>query len=244
VFDYISVNRIKDVVFLSGDIHSSWASDLPASDSTYVPATGAGSVATEFIGASVTTSSFIPATPAVVIAANPQLKYVELTRHGFLLLDVNNTRTQGDYIHVSNTNTRTYTTTDDAQWVNLDNERHLRAGSAPLNPASGHNPPLVSPFPSTVGVPMVANNELVVLACYPNPTHNELTLQYNLAVASNLNLALTDVTGKIVWQQTTIVQQPGVHNSALNTSGLPAGTYVLTLHSSRGYYGISVIIGN
>src|ERR1700710_2878139 len=101
------LQNIHDIVFITGDIHSSWANDLPHPDSS---STGHGSVATEFIGTSVTST----ATPfnipqAIFQLADPWLKYIELTKRDYILMDINKHRVQGDFMHVSTVASRTYT---------------------------------------------------------------------------------------------------------------------------------------
>lgn len=95
LFQAITDGNIPDVVFLTGDIHSSWAADLPV-DAAYPNGPTAG---TEFVVPSVTSSSVgevlrsPPRTAAVsaeqaVSAANHHLRYVELDSHGYGLLDL------------------------------------------------------------------------------------------------------------------------------------------------------------
>ncbi len=234
VFDHISRNDIRDVVFLSGDIHSSWASDLVSSDSTYVASTGAGSVATEFIGSAVTSPSFLPVTPSAITSADPYFKYIEATKRGYLLFDINKTRVQGDFIHASTVASRTYSMTDDAQWVNVHNERHLRTGAGVLGSTNGHNPPLVSPFPIVSAVPDV--NNVVMFACYPNPATNEINVQFYLAQSGKLTATLTDVRGRVVYTCNTAVLASGVNNYTFNINNLDAGTYILTLGNEQGSF--------
>ena len=235
VFNYISQNNIKDVVFLSGDIHSSWADDLPGADSTYVSSTGAGSVATEFIGSSITSSANAPATPGTIMTADPWFKYIDFSLRGYLLFDVNKTRAQGDYIHVNSISSRTYTTSDDAQWVNLNGERHLRTGSAPLGVNPG-NPPLVSPFPVAVNVPVVKNAGMIVLNCYPNPATSVVNIQFYNEEHTDLSLEVSDLSGKMVYHGHTGDLSAGVHNYSLQIGDLPNGNYLLSLHDRNNQY--------
>ena len=58
LFDCLEQDRIADVAVLTGDIHSSWALDLPRSPlSGYDHATGNGSLAVEIITPAVTVVS-------------------------------------------------------------------------------------------------------------------------------------------------------------------------------------------
>ena len=102
-----------DVVVLTGDIHSSWATDLPA-DRT---ASGYRPSGVEFVCPSVTSDGFyelvrasLPAgTPTAAVlaatagvmgavtAANPWVRYLDGIGHGYTLVDVTPARVQADY---------------------------------------------------------------------------------------------------------------------------------------------------
>jgi alkaline phosphatase D len=84
VYNHILVNNIQDVVVLTGDIHSSWANDLPSS--TYNSSTGSGSVGAEFVTPSITSPGLnIPGGATAIMAANSHIKYADLSRHGFII---------------------------------------------------------------------------------------------------------------------------------------------------------------
>lgn len=109
LFEAITVDEVDNVVFLTGDIHSSWAADLPvtAADPNG-PSAGA-----EFVVPSVTSASIgdllaaPPRTTAVsvetaIATVNPHLRYVELESHGYGVLDVTRERTQMDWFYLEN----------------------------------------------------------------------------------------------------------------------------------------------
>lgn len=93
---------VSDVVILAGDLHSSWAADLTQDPNNpvvaaggYDPATGSGSRAVEFVGASI--SSFLlpdptGSTTALLRSQNPHFKYIDFNHHGYMLLDVTRER--------------------------------------------------------------------------------------------------------------------------------------------------------
>ncbi len=106
---------VDNVVMLTGDLHSSWAADLtqdPNNPDTatggYDPATGAGSRAVEFVATSVTSPLVVdPVIPeSAVKLINPHFKYIELTRRGYMLLDVDATRVVGEWWYVDTIETR------------------------------------------------------------------------------------------------------------------------------------------
>lgn len=99
--------QVDNVVVLTGDIHSSWAADLipnPYSPASYDKASGAGSLGVEFVGTSVTSPGIDTDTTGAIAGAirayNPHFKYVQLTRRGYLLMDVNRDRVVGEWWYV------------------------------------------------------------------------------------------------------------------------------------------------
>ncbi|MFP5298103.1 MAG: alkaline phosphatase D family protein [Actinomycetota bacterium] len=109
LIDHFAGNSIDNVAFLTGDIHTSWASDVPLDKTTYGTVTG--SVCTEFVCPSVTSDnldeiagtpyrSSIPAEEAIK-ANNRWVKHVELDSHGYSLVDLNPERLQVDFHYIS-----------------------------------------------------------------------------------------------------------------------------------------------
>lgn len=94
---------IDDLVILTGDAHSSWAFDLaedPFDPEGYDPGTGRGSLAVEFVTPSVSSpSTFVPGEEDPDML--PHLKFMDLLRHGYLLVDVTPERVQAEWYHVS-----------------------------------------------------------------------------------------------------------------------------------------------
>jgi alkaline phosphatase D len=102
---------VRDTVFLTGDIHSSWASDVPRDAGLYPLLSK--SVATEFVCTSVTSDNFDeilgvpPRTTSIVLetavqALNRHIKYCELDSHGASVLEVTPSGTQMDWYYLAN----------------------------------------------------------------------------------------------------------------------------------------------
>jgi alkaline phosphatase D len=95
-----SVPAIGNAVVLTGDIHSSWGAELvrePTSASDYE------SLGVELVATSVTSPGFDDPDGQVsagLRALNSHLKYVELTRRGYLLLDITPARVSGEWWYV------------------------------------------------------------------------------------------------------------------------------------------------
>ena len=97
VISHLRDHGVTDTVFLTGDIHSGWACDIPADPLTY-PTTGT-SVATELVCTSVTSDNLDdilgvpPRTASLAVetafrTANPHVKYLDFDSHGFSVLEV------------------------------------------------------------------------------------------------------------------------------------------------------------
>lgn len=65
------------------------------------------------------------------------------------------------------------------------------------------------------------NNEFVA---YPNPTHNQVTIQYNIANSDNVTIKLWDVLGRALG---TILDNaarlPGIQTENISMASLPSG---------------------
>ena len=242
VFDYIMQQNIHDVVFVTGDIHSSWANDLPHPDSTYNSSTGHGSVATEFIGTSITsTATAITLPQSVIQLGNPHIKYCEFTMRGYLLFDVNKQRVQGDFIHMSTTASRTYTASDDQQWVNLNGNRFLGQAAGVLPPRNT-NPPFAPWAPEIfAGINQVKSNNMVIVTCFPNPSQNEVAVQFYLYQPSKVELNVYDVTGKQLIHNIDQQSQIGLYSTKVYLDGLVTGTYLLTISDGTNTYAKKIV---
>ena len=106
VLAHIKNRGVRDTVFLTGDIHSAWACDLPTDPGSY-PAVDT-SVAVEFVCTSVTSNNLkdITGSPARttsipveegIKSTNRHVKYLNFDDHGFSVLDITSARTQMDY---------------------------------------------------------------------------------------------------------------------------------------------------
>jgi alkaline phosphatase D len=101
---------VDNCVVLTGDIHSSWACDLTQDPNNAVAAaggyngvTGEGSVAVEFVGTSITSPGVNDpngSTAAFLRSVNPHIKYVDLNRRGYMLMDVTRERAVAEYWYV------------------------------------------------------------------------------------------------------------------------------------------------
>jgi alkaline phosphatase D len=105
VFDLLESLQVPNPVVLTGDIHTSWCMDLsrdPANPLVYNPINGSGSLGVEFVCTSITSpgldalNDFTP----LLRLVNPHMKYVDLARKGYLLLDISPERLVGEHWYV------------------------------------------------------------------------------------------------------------------------------------------------
>jgi alkaline phosphatase D len=101
VFDMAAGARVKHLMVLTGDVHSSWAYDLardPFTAARYDPTTGRGAVGTEIVTPAVTSpNGLTPDRVAALQAARPHLKYVTGRYRGYVVLDITRERLQADW---------------------------------------------------------------------------------------------------------------------------------------------------
>lgn len=107
VFDAVERARVPNFVVLTGDVHSSWAYDLPKRPyDAYDATTGRGSLGVEIVGTSVTSPSNVGSGPegekqlAEIRAVRPHLRYVDGRYRGYVILDLTRDRLQADYFAV------------------------------------------------------------------------------------------------------------------------------------------------
>jgi phosphodiesterase/alkaline phosphatase D-like protein len=132
------LGRTSNVAVLSGDIHSSWAAELP--------------VGAELVTPSVTSDDFartvLPHVPGAAVVAealfrwqNPHLRMGHLRGHGYVVLDVTPGRIQADWWHVATVRRRQPAERWIGGWVLADGALGLTPAEAPTpvirQPAAG-----------------------------------------------------------------------------------------------------------
>jgi hypothetical protein len=180
VIDFITKEKIDNVVVLTGDFHSSFAFDVapnpsvfsvPGKKPAYDPVTGKGSVAVEFATPSISSANFdenlspqqsalfealfnkpLPpqAGPFAGVNPNPHMKYVDLDRHGYFILDITPEKAQADWFFVDDVLKPTNGETFDAGFYTQAGRNHLQ--KAPAASAAKADVPAPAPGrPTTAG---------------------------------------------------------------------------------------------
>lgn len=106
LFDAISENSVKDIVVVTGDIHSSWANELTYNSNDadlYNPETGQGILGVEFVTPAVSSrgaAELAGSLRDLVFARNPHIKYLEATKNGYINVVFQADRMQGHFWHL------------------------------------------------------------------------------------------------------------------------------------------------
>jgi alkaline phosphatase D len=148
VFDMVERLKIGSFAVLTGDVHSSWAYDLPRRPfDDYDPGTGRGSLGVEFAGTSVTSPSNLGAGPdgekllATVKAARPHLHYADGRYRGYYILDVTRERLQADFFAMKSIVDRTAEERFVTGFAAPAGRMHLAAQASPApSPATAPDP--------------------------------------------------------------------------------------------------------
>lgn len=123
IFDALEADSIRNVIVLTGDIHTAWAMDLtrnPHDHKLYERRTGKGVVGAEFVVHSITSGNLdtrvgraagnLARLFAQAKGRNPHIRYVNLIDHGYMLLDLSATDAKATWIHLQSKNFKTLKT--------------------------------------------------------------------------------------------------------------------------------------
>ncbi|MFY7669267.1 MAG: alkaline phosphatase D family protein [Crocinitomicaceae bacterium] len=225
IYDHLTQNNINNFVVATGDIHTSWAINLE---------NGNTPVGVEFVTPSVTSPGVPLNVGGLLSFENPHLKYVELTKKGFVILDVSTAKVQGDWYYV--------TTIDQQNLANTCQKSYYsNAGNNTLvstnTPSVGHGPfsiPLSEPCSRFASI---EENELSsIIGVYPNPSDQLLYIQTNGKLNSEDNWKLISSQGsKILIKPISVMaDQNNVVVHVFDVSMFAQGQYELIDLSSKG----------
>lgn len=227
VFNHILNHNIKNVVAITGDIHSSWANDLPTA--SYNGTTGSGSAGVEFVGPSVTSPGLsIPLGAAAIQASNSHIKYADLSQHGFMILDINATRTQCDwyYINTIDQPSNSYTHAKSMYVNHL--ERFLRTTNSASMPRSSVYGNLAPICPRVINISTSlssASSPIRLLNVFPNPAQKELVISFLGQQASTGKVVIYNTTGQNVFDLNFNDQDIYNNQLQINVNNLATGLY-------------------
>ncbi len=111
LLDFLHKQQIKDIIFITGDTHCSWAFEVPYDMSLYKDGR-TPPLAVEFGATSISSANYdeyrsldtVRMVEQLYLAPhlNPHLKYVNLSEHGYFLLELNSSQAHGSWYFVDN----------------------------------------------------------------------------------------------------------------------------------------------
>ena len=249
IIQFLEDENIDNTVILTGDFHTSLAVDVslkPVGENpTYNPETGEGSLAVEFATPSISSPNFDEFFGEAVAGAlesclntslcvpnpNPHLKFLDVDRHGYYILDVQPEEVQADYYLMESILIPDANENFEGGWVSVDGGNHLNPRTTP-SPAKA-----VQDIPAPPDPPMTTNieaenvlaNDLVILSLYPNPTSDVCLVNYVLSSPQNLQIQLLDLQGRVVREVLKEKQSAGNYTLSLELKGLESGVYFLQM---------------
>lgn len=228
LYQLIQNNHINNLVVLTGDIHTSWANDLPLPNYN----NGANSVGVEFVGTSITSQNLLnlPGALSLIQGMNPHIKWADLAAHGYMVLDINRQRTQNDWYFVSTIATTNYTMTCGKSYYLNDGDKSLSPGSSCVTQTRRFPAPAPR-FIENASVQEMDN--VLVFSVYPNPFMEQVVVQFHLMEADDITLSVTDMNGRKVYASYLGNIQKGLQYAHFDGTHLSKGQYVVTLSGRK-----------
>jgi len=227
LYSHLLDNQIDNAVVLTGDIHTSWGNDLRRGAGTFTPGTP---VAVEFVVTSITSPGFpFNVGSGIIQSSNQHVKYIDLTRHGYLILNLTEEAAQSDWYYISTKTQPEFTTTYGAGWKTNDGDNFL---SQAAGATEGTGYPALAPafVADPVSVATIKESpDGIIVSAYPNPFDDDFTVQLNAFSAQRVSCSLTDMLGRTVLQQDLGVMPEGLHYIDVNAPDLRSGMYLLSV---------------
>jgi alkaline phosphatase D len=222
-------NQINNVVVLSGDFHMNIWSDLalnPFDSTAYNGATGAGSLAIEMMGTSITRGNLDESGVSILLQnglqtasmqLNPHQRYLNLFDHGFNAFTLNaDSLIARSYLCPILTKTDSIST--EAVWVCKAGQNHWQRPAT----ITGINAPA----------------QATSLQVYPNPSTTGIFTINTTGITSNVNVSVYSLAG----QQLLNRDVSGGGITTLNTKAFAPGTYILYATYGNATYSLRLLV--
>jgi alkaline phosphatase D len=231
----------------------------PITREGYNPVTGEGSWAVEFGTPSVSSPNFDEAVgsaaaaqfeflinnpvPPIGAVYNPHLKYVDLDRHGYFLLDVRPDAVQADFHYTPTVAVDTFGDAFGQGVRTLSGSRRVTLTSIPSTPKTNQAAPApAKPLPYTSSTPYVQRAASIISA-YPNPANRELYVQIGFQKATRAAIRVYDAAGRPI--AVGLEERPyeaGIYNLMLSLEGLPNGTYTVRTEGTEVSSAVRIVV--
>ncbi len=235
LFEFFQNSDSTDLVVLTGDIHSSWANELPTA--LYSDVSQGASVGVEFICTSVTSPGWeIPVAGSAIALNNPHIKYVDLYQRGYMVVHLDTGYTQADYFFSETIAQRNSKHRLGASYKTLRGTKRLIETGKP----SERNQPKVPLAPRFTKKAQSESTAFAVFGTHPNPFARSFKMQFFASDDSSAQLRVFSEVGQEVKQQ-TLHPKAGVNYVEVSTQELENGLYTIMLEVAGETKGFSMI---
>lgn len=231
VLDHIESNNIDNFTVITGDVHTSWAFDLE---------NGNNATGVEFVTPSVTSPGAPINGGSILMIENPHLKYVELTKHGFIMLDINQQRIQADWFYLNSIaqidNDYAWAT---SYYSNSGSNKLIETTSASI-PGAKYDVDPAPVCPRVVIEDTTSNagteelTSIAVIGVYPNPANHELQVHFASSDNAAHTIEIISLSGEIVYSKNISVNVDHSTLHLLDVSQLEGGMYLVRISSESG----------
>lgn len=220
LYNHLQNENISNFIVATGDIHTSWAMNLE---------NGNYPVGVEFVTPSVTSPGSPLNVGGLLTFENPHLKYVELTKKGFVIIDVTPQKTQADWYYVNTIDLMNLANSCQKSFYTLSGSNSLVSSNTP---SVGHGAFQINLMNECGRLASLnSNDNPVVVGIYPNPTYDEFIIQLiNNSQVSKGNWSIIDQNGKLQTIQPLIsVVSSNQTFLKFNLTGFKSGTYFIII---------------
>ena len=231
LYKHINDNNIKNVVVLTGDIHSTFAGDLRYNREC---------IGSEFVVPSVTSQN-LDAFGGIATGLaefytrllNRHIKEVDLDAHGYFVLDVKENRVQADWFYINDvTRPNSGEFFHKGYYVNK-NSCGIQSTNTPAQ-SSARVVYGVKPIEKGSNISNEENENLVILGVYPNPMNQSGNIHYLLQSKAQVSISVYNTNGQKVKSLLNAKRQgKGIYNINFNVNSLSSGNYFLKIDTQE-----------
>lgn len=238
--------NINNCVVLTGDFHTSWGTDIPRAN--YDPLFQTNSAGVEFVGPSITSQNFVLPIPETLIKIfNPHVRFVDASRHGYMVFDVTGKRVTGEWWYVKTVAQPSAEESFSSAYFVQGKRRYLSAGSktssvivsSPMAPAC---PVSVNAPAAAIASSQIINHEAALIHVYPNPFNQQLTFLYTADHNGSIRILLSDMQGRVLFENNNYEAVKGMNTISVNTDNIAAGSYVLRIYNDDGSFVSKLVV--
>lgn len=255
---FISNNSINNIVFLTGDIHTTHGMDIAFNPAEYSKLEKKGSIGVEFVTPSITSSNFdeiisnvtflqpflstlIQAGNNTMKNNNPYMMDFDLTHHGYSLLDLTPERCQTDVFHIDtvkvpSSNERIFS----SLFVSKDEKFLEKASSIAQGKSTQDIPAPLFPLQSSTVSAQEA--PLYISTIYPNPVSDRFYCTLTINSTENTEITLTTLDGKIIKNLYSYMSEKGIDLLTIPVNDIANGAYLLRIAHGSSVKNYSIII--